>query len=90
MNLPAHAIVANGQLFVADTVNNRVLVWSSLDAAQARQTPSVVLGESNLQETSPQIGKNKLFWPAALSFDGTYLWVGEFKFSNRLLRFSPR
>ena len=90
MNLPAHAIVANGQLFVADTVNNRVLVWSSLDAAQARQTPSVVLGESNLQETSPQIGKNKLFWPAALSFDGAYLWVGEFKFSNRLLRFSPR
>jgi len=36
-----------------------------------------------------QIGIDKLFWPGAVSFDGNYLWVGEFKFSGRILRFSP-
>jgi hypothetical protein len=49
----------------------------------------VVLGEKDLEDTTPEIGKDKLFWPAGISFDGNYLWVGEFKFSGRILRFSP-
>ncbi len=39
-------------------------------------------------DTIPWIGPDTLFYPAALAFDGTYLWVAEFKFSERLLRFS--
>ena len=31
-----------------------------------------------------------LFWPGGLSFDGAYLWTGEYKFSGRLLRYSLR
>jgi hypothetical protein len=31
-----------------------------------------------------------LFWPGGLSFDGAYLWTGEYKFSGRLLRCSLR
>jgi len=37
----------------------------------------------------PELTRNQFFWPGAIAFDGTYLWVGEFKFSGRLLRFSP-
>ena len=31
--------------------------------------------------------RNGLFLPAQISFDGSFLWVGEVKWSNRLLRF---
>lgn len=87
MNLPEMAIVRDGQLFIADTINNRVLYWSSLESAASR-APDAILGAADLNDVSPEIGRNKLFWPAGMAFDGQNLWVGEYKFSNRLLRFS--
>ena len=90
MNLPQHAIVKDGMLFVADTCNNRVLVWNSIEEAiSGKWPPDVILGKSNLYDPLPAIGRSSLFFPGALCFDGSYLWVGEFKFSNRILRFSP-
>ena len=89
MNLPEHAIVRDGQLFLADTINNRVLYWSSLESARS-QAPEVIFGASDLNDVTPEIGRNKLFWPAAMAFDGQNLWVGEYKFSNRVVRFSKR
>ncbi len=88
LNLPAGVLAESGHLFIADTVNNRVLVWKSIDDAVAGKLPEVVLGEENIDDTVPEIGRDKLFWPAGLAFDGSYLWVGEFKFSGRILRFS--
>lgn len=88
-SLPHSAIVVRGYLFVADTGNNRVLVWRNIeDALAGKWPPDVILGKNDLDDTGMEIGQNKLFMPAALSFDGSYLWVGERKFSNRLLRFS--
>jgi hypothetical protein len=89
INLPGGALVTGGHLFVADTVNSRVLIWNSISDMVAGRPPDVVLGEENFDDTNPAIGKDKLFWPAGLAFDGKYLWVGEFKFSGRVLRFSP-
>ncbi len=90
LNLPQAAIVRNGMLFIADTSNNRVLVWNNVEEAiSGKWPPDAVLGKSSLEDVQPKIGKSSLFFPAALSFDGSYLWVGEFKFSNRILRFSP-
>ncbi len=88
VNLPQDVLATGGKLFVADTGFNRVLVWNSIDDAVTGKAPDIVLGEKDLADTAPEIGKNKLFWPAGLAFDGSYLWVGEFKFSGRLLRFS--
>ena len=91
MNLPQHAIVKHGMLFVADTCNNRVLVWNRVEEAVAgKWPPDVVLGKSDLHDSRPAIGQSSLFFPGALSFDGKYLWVGEFKFSNRIVRFTAR
>ena len=88
-NLPEGALVADGHLFVADNCFHRVHVWRNIKDALSGLQADVVLGEENLDDKTPEIGRDKLFRPATLSFDGSYLWVGEFKFSGRLLRFSP-
>jgi len=88
LNLPGAALAAGGHLFIADTCNSRVLVWESLGDAVAGVEPDLVLGQDDLIGTSPAIGRDRLFWPDGLAFDGSYLWVGEFKFSERLVRFS--
>lgn len=87
-NLPGEAMTVNGRLLVADTGNNRVLIWNELADALAYQPADIVLGAADLQDRTAEIGADKLFWPASLAFDGSYLWVGEFKFSERILRFS--
>ena len=87
-DLPQGALISRGHLFVGDTGFSRVHVWKDINDAMAGKNADVILGAENLQDTNPEIGRNKLFWPANLTFDGSFLWVGEFKFSERLLRFS--
>jgi hypothetical protein len=60
-----------------------------VEDAVAGRTPDVVLGDAN-PAAPPRITERTLFWPGAPAFDGSYLWVGEFKFSGRILRFSVR
>ena len=87
-NLPGGALAARGSLFVADTVFSRVQGWRRIEDAYAGKAPDLLLGESTLNELTPEIGRNKLFWPSGLAFDGSHLWVGEFKFSHRLVRYT--
>jgi hypothetical protein len=89
LNLPGGCTVSHGHLFIADTSFNRVLCWSNVADAVAGLAPTVILGAANLADVNPEIGRDKLFMPGAVNFDGQYLWVGEFKFSSRLLRYSP-
>jgi hypothetical protein len=88
MNLPQDVLLAEGSLFIADTNGNRILAWRDpVDAALGRP-PDVALGATDLSPRRPAIGRDTLFWPGAVAYDGTHLWVGEFKFSNRVLRFT--
>jgi len=89
-NLPEGVALSGNKLFVADTVFNRVQIWNDFSAAITGSAADVILGQpdNNINDTNPAIGQNTLFWPGFLSFDGSYLWVGEYKFSGRLLRFS--
>jgi len=89
-NLPQSATVSHGSLFIADTGFNRVLAWKNIADALSGKQPDVILGQNNLKDTAPAIGKNTGFWPSNVAFDGSFLWVGEFKFSERLLRFDTR
>ena len=75
--------------FVADTGNSQIHVWSKIADALDGQSADIVLGEASFEDTTPEIKRDKTFWPAAPFYDGELLWVGEFKFSNRLLRFAP-
>ncbi|MBM4402119.1 MAG: hypothetical protein FJ044_02645 [Candidatus Cloacimonetes bacterium] len=93
-NLPQAATVSHGHLFIGDTGFNRVLIWKNIEDALLGKKADVILGETGrmekAEEAKPKIGKDKLFWPAIPSFDGSFLWLGEFKFSERILRFSVR
>ncbi len=93
-NLPQGVFVSEGSLFVGDTGFNRVKIWKNIEDAIAGRDADIVLGNTHEvgkgQDVKPEIGKNKLFWPSGVWFDGSYLWVGEFKFSNRVLRFSVK
>lgn len=91
-NLPQTAVIFHNHLFVGDTGFDRVLIWEDIEDAVAGKSADVIFGDTrsdvNPDDVRPEIGRNKLFMPANLAFDGSYLWVGEFKFSERLLRFS--
>jgi len=87
-NLPESAFAVSGHLFIADTPSSRVLIWRDIEQAIAGNDPDTILGAETLNDISAEIGRNKLFWPSGLAYDGSFLWVGEFKFSERILRFS--
>ncbi|MBU4017467.1 hypothetical protein KKF69_08410 [Patescibacteria group bacterium] len=87
LNLPKGIFIYNDRLFVSDTGNNRVLIWSKLPK-NSNDKPDIVLGQKDFYGRKPSNAKDGLFSPVYLAFDGHYLWVGEFKWSDRLLRFS--
>jgi len=88
-NLTQGSLAYGGMLFLAGTNSNKVYIWKNIEDALNGKNEDVLLGnQSDNFDDPPQIGKNTLFWPAGLAFDGSYLWVGEFKFSERLLRYS--
>lgn len=89
-NLPETAMVSHGMFFIADTIFNRILGWTKIEDALSGEQPDFLLGATTLNETEPSIAEDALFWPAGIDFDGTHLWIGEFKFSNRLVRFSTK
>lgn len=88
-NLPGKAIISHGRLFVANTSFNRVDVWHDVNDAIHGAPADAHLGASTAKDRQPGIGRAKLFMPGSLAYDGARLWVGEFKFSTRILRFSP-
>lgn len=88
-NLPGDALAAAGQFFVADRGNSRVQVWRSVQAAIEGRPADAFLGAESADDRRAGLSPVKLFMPGSLAFDGRNLWVGEFKFSTRILRFTP-
>ncbi|MFM8470224.1 MAG: hypothetical protein ACKODH_09680, partial [Limisphaerales bacterium] len=89
-NLPGDALAADGKLFVADRSNHRVQVWDRVEDALAGRPADTFLGATDEQDRRAGLARNKLFQPGSLAWGGGALWVGEFKFSTRILRFSPQ
>ena len=88
---PQGVWIQNGKLFVADTENNRVLIWNSIPT-QNNQPADVVLGQPDFT-TSPPINQVNLTLPAtattmlsptSVTSDGTRLYVSDLGF-NRVL-----
>jgi len=89
-NLPSECLIAEGRLFVCNRSFNRVDVWDRVEDALAGRLPDALLGAADESDRQPAIGRNQLFMPGSVAWGGGYLWVGEFKFSTRILRFSPQ
>ena len=88
---PQGVWIQNGKLFVADTQNNRVLIWNSIPT-QNNQNADLVLGQPNLT-TAPPVDQtnaslptaaNLLLSPVSVSSDGTRLFVADLGY-NRVL-----
>ena len=91
----------DGKVFMADMGNDRVLVWNSV--SEVGNTQPIMLGQGpSYYDTSEFTGevsnhdvidsnnKDTLAMPDSLAYDGTNLWVGEFKFSGRIMRFTKQ
>lgn len=83
---PQDVCLAGQRIFLANTFGHNVMIWNNLQQALAGQPADLILGQEDPM-ASPLASRSRLVMPGALAFDGSYLWVGEFKFSQRLLRF---
>lgn len=75
------------KLAVADTDNNRVLIWDSFPTVNF-QAADRVLGQANftsaLANRGGTVAADTLNYPSGIHFDGTRLWVAD-KNNNRVL-----
>ena len=86
VNLPNQAKFLPFGFGIADTSFHRVQLWNSLSDAQAGQAPAQTLGGE--AGDRPQTTADRFYFPASLEVVAGHLYVGEFKFSNRILAFS--
>ena len=81
------ALAADGHLFVTDFNHHRVYAWEDLQDALDGSPPDALLGASDPDDVDPDTRRDGLFWPNRLAWDGQNLWVGEYKFSGRVVGF---
>ncbi len=88
---PQGVWIQDGRLLVADTQNNRVLIWNSIPA-QNNQPADLVLGQPNFT-TAPSVNQvdlgltasaTTMLSPTSVSSDGSRLYVSDLGF-NRVL-----
>jgi uncharacterized protein (TIGR03437 family) len=88
---PEGVWIQNGKLFVADSMNNRVLIWNSWPSTNG-QAADVVLGQPNfttqvqgdLTKGTPPPTATNMLNPASVTSDGTRLYVADLG-QNRVL-----
>ena len=89
MRGPQGVWIQSGRLFVADTLNHRVMVWNSIPTSN-NQPADYVLGEPNLATAPPLTAgdvpaqANNLYSPTAVTSDGQRLFVSDLA-HNRVL-----
>jgi uncharacterized protein (TIGR03437 family) len=88
---PQGVWIQDGRLYVADTSNNRVLIWNSIPTANG-QAADIVLGQpdfttfvqTDLTQTQIKATASSLLNPVAVTSDGTRLYVTDLG-HNRVL-----
>ncbi|MBL7794887.1 MAG: hypothetical protein JNJ90_00145 [Saprospiraceae bacterium] len=88
MNQPSQAMIFGQSLAIACRGGHSVYLFDNLaDAGSLNHV--VTLGQPFATSHEAGIGINRLFMPASLLYLDNSIWVGEFKFSSRILKFSP-
>jgi uncharacterized protein (TIGR03437 family) len=88
---PQGVWIQNGKLFVADTQNDRIMIWNSMPTKN-NQPADLVLGEpnfttvqnQNIIDSSLTAAANTMLTPTSVTSDGTHLFVSDLGF-NRVL-----
>ena len=90
MNLPFGVTIVGTKLVVADTFNNRLLIWNTLPATSGT-APDLIYGQDNTTANRANRGgstaANSLSFPINLDSDGSKLVVADY-LNNRALVFS--
>ncbi|MBW7881923.1 MAG: NHL repeat-containing protein [Caldilineaceae bacterium] len=81
LRFPYALAVHQGRLAVADTANNRVLVWSSIPRQGAFWPAAAVLGQLNFEANGENrwqgVEKDTLCWPYGLAWHGNLLAIAD-------------
>ena len=94
---PQGVWVSNNRLFVADTSNNRVLIWNSIPTVN-NQPPDLELGQPDFNHANappvtvagnPSAAANQLLSPTSVTFDGTHVFVSDLGFNRILIWNTP-
>ena len=91
---PEGVWIYNGKLFVADTQDNRVLIYNKIPTTN-NAPADIVVGQANftafvqpdLTATQPTTAANNMQDPVAVSTDGTHMFVADLG-QNRVLIFN--
>lgn len=93
-------ITDDDMLIITNMGDNRIVVWNSIEDAMEQKEVSAIIGHSEKNYCTDDLYgiydyhyvvgapyDNTLYMPKHLCYDGRNLWVGEYKWSNRLLRY---
>jgi len=90
MKAPEGVWIQGNRLFVADTDNNRILIWNNFPTQNGQQA-DLVLGQPNFTTTqsesitvTPQTTASNMITPVGVSSDGVHLFVADLG-QNRIL-----
>ena len=72
-----------GKLYIADSGNNRVLVFNSIPTTSGKSA-DIVIGQSNFTTCTSGLSANSLSSPIAIASDGKKLLISDFN-NNRVL-----
>jgi len=79
---PSNIVTDGKHLILADTRNNRILIWNQLPTGNTQ--PDLVLGQTNFISNNPGLAADKLNWPVGVTTDGKRLIVADTE-NNRVL-----
>lgn len=79
LRYPESVILANGRLFIVDSLNNRVLIWNQIPSSNGKPA-DIVLGQRDFQSCIKNAGStnpsaNSLATPTGIWSDGTRIAV---------------
>ncbi|SVD67905.1 uncharacterized protein METZ01_LOCUS420759, partial [marine metagenome] len=83
-SFPQSAVFTDIGFFISQQGKNQVLGWDSIEDAISGKSPQTILGTGKGTKAS-----NAIKMANTIGWDGSHLWIGEFKFSTRMLGFKP-
>jgi hypothetical protein len=83
LHVPGRIVCVGSKLFVADTRNNRILIWNEINLTN-NQPADIVLGQPDFQSNYSGTSASQLSWPYSVHSDGNRVFVAD-SYNNRVL-----
>ncbi len=87
LNFPRFALMVREKLFVADSGNDRILIFDGIPSANGASA-DLVIGQPNFVQLTESEGPGSMRSPSSMAYDGLNLYVAD-PFTRRILVFTP-